>query len=1788
MARGRRRSKKQQHATIHLGGEGLSPKPVLNATSKDKRQDKTAAKGTMEPVICLKGSNNTLNGNHEDAQCNNDKRHQTCPPNDASNHSECNGFSGSYLPNDMEGLTGSTVPIHGSPKLNSPSDSNQMRVDVSTHTSISYPNGCQAMCDYCAIPFESEHDLQVHCQTEAHQIVVMSDGEREWKYRPPPRGFMAGSYTLCENWDKTCRYGAQCVEAHSTEELQEWRKRYEYRHDKIQKAEQQNFLKKSYTECLLDKWSHSSNPDCILKEKVDYAEDSIAENQLTTTVSKDSRTDWIFLVKTSKILRAVALLQYADRNKFSIKCVKSVVTGHHKEWKPENTDEWLLSETDSCNLESLQKTKSHLEFKHSICVEFFSDIYGTFRQAVAFDFGVEPLMVKHLCVDVRPASFATNVEELKKELFMEERWDENNAEIIKFSMVNYETGQVFFNETEELVKQYPTPTPSTFTLTQSTVTERMITKNNYCSRMHELLGVEEMARYQQVARYNVRSKLNITKSYLLAPAGTAHSTAKFAQNDEMYAVMNLSQAISEDTAAGRLILNNCTSVLLCAADPPEKTTKSVPNKQATETPKKRKVFEALIEDKGKNVIYLKLSSDTVAEYKITGGMVFYAEVQFQLNRLQYCEWHHAVDSIEDYKILFPETFLEPDIPWTPQRQWKEIKETKLNVKQKEAIVAITTPLSIKLPPVLIIGPFGTGKTYTLAQAIKQLLTVPEYRILVCTHSNSAADIYIQDYLHPYVLSGHEAARPLRIYYHKRWVSTVQPIVQKYCLIETNNGMRHFKVPSKEDVEKHRVIVVTLNMSMVLATLKLNKGFFTHILLDEAAQAMECEAIMPLAVAGEKTRIVLAGDHMQLNPELFSPFAKERNLQMSLLERLYDHYPTSFPCKILLTENYRAHEAIIKFTSDLFYDQKLVSSGRQPRHPRYFPLTFYSCRGEDVQETNSTGHYNLAEVYEIAERVTELRQSWPKEWGELNDQSIGIMTPYADQVFRIRCELRRKRLGGISVERVLNVQGKQFRAILISTVRTRRTCTSGVKSSGNEDSEYGFLSNSKLLNTAITRAQSLVAVVGDPIALCSLGRCRKVWERYIQICDENQSLFGIPWSTIQAHLDGVEFKPNYGLNPLAPEFIPMGTASQSCRRNQTFNNRAGNDAFVFNGFQSHMSYFDQSSPEQCPPALPYQPPWYGPGSAPMSPHVEGNAYQNVYQPAHITSTSQQLCGMYQVPQQTAQPWSVQPDPQFRSVVMQNQAQQPHAYLIGTCKLQSNPDMMQSASSVCSPNGSVHFIPQSARLWPGPNNHVIPGGVSIPANINPKPYDTAVGGKLVVQGAVDIPGIEFLGNGLRVGKVNGIMVNPGMSGVNPGGTSNIPIQSLPSNSVECAPYPTQHIVQSPQLLAQGPSQLYLGARHSTFSSHAHFAQQHQQQALLQQLSQVQNQAMQSPASTNQNSSCHQLVPNSLLQQPLAQNIQPQNLTIQNSHVLQQHQQLLHQQQLQQVHHQQLQQQQLQQLQAQQQHLQQAQHQQLQQGQQIQQLVQFQQPQLTPYEQLRLQQEWQQHQQMALMAEQRKQLLGHILTPLVNCNNDWNKLIPRGVNLLDMVDNKGQQEAWFDHMMKHGQAALARRFTYFMGLCYRAITGVLAQQKPPLPKFLDRTQTLEQNEDDTLNSEQSIEGAASNNLPEPGNLHNSNEPKASAEPDKDSDEPVIMMKDLDPKYMLGSDPFLNGGRSVWAIAQDELAHCSRNNSGVKSHSKSLQRSLPKSETYDSDDSGDELLSSINRQLGLQQSDD
>jgi superfamily I DNA and/or RNA helicase len=64
---------------------------------------------------------------------------------------------------------------------------------------------------------------------------------------------------------------------------------------------------------------------------------------------------------------------------------------------------------------------------------------------------------------------------------------------------------------------------------------------------------------------------------------------------------------------------------------------------------------------------------------------------------------------------------------------------------------------------------------------------------------------------------------------------------------------------------------------------------------------------------------------------------------------------------MLVENYRSHKAIIDYTSELFYERRLIASGNQPRHDVFYPLTFFTARGEDCQHQNSTAFYNNAEV-----------------------------------------------------------------------------------------------------------------------------------------------------------------------------------------------------------------------------------------------------------------------------------------------------------------------------------------------------------------------------------------------------------------------------------------------------------------------------------------------------------------------------------------------------------------------------------------------------------------------------------------------------------------------------------------------------------------------------------------------------------------------------------------------------------------------------------------------------------
>lgn len=62
-------------------------------------------------------------------------------------------------------------------------------------------------------------------------------------------------------------------------------------------------------------------------------------------------------------------------------------------------------------------------------------------------------------------------------------------------------------------------------------------------------------------------------------------------------------------------------------------------------------------------------------------------------------------------------------------------------------------------------------------------------------------------------------------------------------------------------------------------LAIRAGFFTHILIDEAAQCTELDVLLPLSLADRNTIIALAGDHMQLSSEVFSQVARDQQFQV---------------------------------------------------------------------------------------------------------------------------------------------------------------------------------------------------------------------------------------------------------------------------------------------------------------------------------------------------------------------------------------------------------------------------------------------------------------------------------------------------------------------------------------------------------------------------------------------------------------------------------------------------------------------------------------------------------------------------------------------------------------------------------------------------------------------------------------------------------------------------------------------------------------------------------------------
>ena len=160
----------------------------------------------------------------------------------------------------------------------------------------------------------------------------------------------------------------------------------------------------------------------------------------------------------------------------------------------------------------------------------------------------------------------------------------------------------------------------------------------------------------------------------------------------------------------------------------------------------------------------------------------------------------------------------------------------------------------------------------VVESIVQLLDHdPGFKILACTPSNAAADLLAQRL----AAAGLGTDQVSRQNAYSRAEEDIPEDVQAYSETQKHANLLAF-----------RVVLSTCSSAGYLQTQNIPAGHFSHIVLDEAAQAEEPLALIAIAAfSNENTNVILAGDPHQLGPVIKSTAASNAGLGMSYLEQL---------------------------------------------------------------------------------------------------------------------------------------------------------------------------------------------------------------------------------------------------------------------------------------------------------------------------------------------------------------------------------------------------------------------------------------------------------------------------------------------------------------------------------------------------------------------------------------------------------------------------------------------------------------------------------------------------------------------------------------------------------------------------------------------------------------------------------------------------------------------------------------------------------------------------------------
>lgn len=460
-------------------------------------------------------------------------------------------------------------------------------------------------------------------------------------------------------------------------------------------------------------------------------------------------------------------------------------------------------------------------------------------------------------------------------------------------------------------------------------------------------------------------------------------------------------------------------------------------------------------------------------------------VHFDFNRTPLRVMHRAVDELAASLMVN-----------TPISRSQPEADPRLNEEQRKFLTtALRATGGEGQPPLFLWGPPGTGKTTTLVSTIAAILQKqPSAKVLVTAPSNSASD-HICELL---AEKGVQQSEMLRLVAVMRDHRQFKDTVLNFTKSSSVTGC--FEVPELEVLQRQRVVVATCTCAAYIrSSMKdLEQCWFSHVFVDEAAQAMEAEVLVPLTLRKKTGQLFLVGDFKQLGPVVRSPVAIRFGLDVPLMERIVNNIGTAHSRVFPLLDTYRAHPSILKlYNKTVYADMLRCKSPRSsydmeawPECPAdksgsKHPIIFHHCKGQESRSAGSPSWQNVEEGAVVKTYLMKLLA-----FG-VEAKDIGIISPYHQQCQRLRYICMGEQ-ADVEVGTTEIFQGREKRVIIISTVRSREKDAIA----GDFRFTLGFLGNYKRTNVALSRARSLLIVVGNMELLSS----DATWHNVIRIVE----------------------------------------------------------------------------------------------------------------------------------------------------------------------------------------------------------------------------------------------------------------------------------------------------------------------------------------------------------------------------------------------------------------------------------------------------------------------------------------------------------------------------------------------------------------------------------------------------------------------------------------------------------------------------------------------------------------